>query len=127
VQDLRALNAAALPQVLRRPLTADIVDQIGESKPKYFSVIDCTHGFFQVPLKKESIDYTAFIVGDQKYRWTRMPQGFKNSSAVFQALLDLVLRGVQYLGAMSFVDDIIIFTTTLDNHIRQLDGEQDSS
>ena len=121
VIDFRYLNSCTIPQVLRVPVLAEILDYVGTAKPEYFSVLDCTSGFFQVPLEESSRDFTAFISGTTKYRWRRMPQGFRNSPAVFQSLLDLVLKGCQYVHALSYIDDVIIYSSTFEQHLVHLE------
>lgn len=58
---------------------------------KIFSKIDLKEGFFQIPLAEEDRHKTAFRVKNKLYEWTRMPMGFKNSSAVFQRYMDGIL------------------------------------
>jgi len=82
VLDFRALNAVTIPLVLRIPRLDDVLDAVGETKPKYFSVLDCTHGFHQIPLDPESRNKTGFIAGTSRFRYKTLPQGLRNASAV---------------------------------------------
>jgi len=87
--DLRCLNSKSelfrwdYPRVdlaLRRMAPATI-----------FSKLDLTSGFWQMPLSEESRDYTTFRVGGRAWRFTVVPFGWKNSPAVFQAMMDMIL------------------------------------
>ena len=117
VIDYRELNAATIPQKLKIPRIEEIFDTIGEKQPKFFTVLDCTQGFHQVPLHTDSRDKTAFITPIGKYRYKTMPQGMRNSPAVFQSLMDRVLRGIQFKYAMVYIDDLCIFSATFEEHL----------
>lgn len=80
----------------------------------YFSKIDLKDGFFQVSLREGDRHKTAFRVKNRLYEWTRMPMGLKNSPAVFQRLMDAVLR--QEIKRMCVVYDILIFGKTEREH-----------
>ncbi|KAI4293402.1 hypothetical protein PAPHI01_2676, partial [Pancytospora philotis] len=75
----------------------------------WFSKIDLKDGFFQVPLCKADQHKTAFRVDNRLYEWTRMPMGYKNAPAVFQRLVDRVLKEEAGKICFGYVDDILIF------------------
>ena len=59
---------------------------------KYFSVLDLQDGYFQVKLRPEDKEKTAFLDADNRLmQFTRMIQGFKNSPATFQRGMQIVL------------------------------------
>ena len=120
VIDYRALNAATIPQSLRIPRLDEVLDCVGETKPKFFSVLDCTQGFHQIPLHPDSRDKTAFITPSGKYRYKTMPQGIKNAPMIFQALIDSLLRNIQYKIVMAYIDDICVFSPTFEKHLQDL-------
>ena len=120
VVDYRALNAATIPQVLRVPRLDDVLDSVGETNPQYFTVLDCTQGFHQIPLDPESRSKTGFITPMGKFRYKTMPQGIKNAPATFQALMDTLLRGVQYKYVAAYIDDIILFSHTFEQHLAHI-------
>ena len=120
VIDYRGLNSSLIPQNLRIPRIDEVFDTIGENQPQFFSVLDCTQGFHQVPLDKDSRDKTAFITPMGKYRYKTMPQGMRNAPVVFQSLMDLVLRGIQFKYVMVYIDDICIFSSSFEQHLAHL-------
>ena len=120
VIDYRALNAATIPQILRVPRLDDVLDSVGETRPQFFTVLDCTQGFHQIPLDPESRGKTGFITPSGKYNYKTMPQGIKNAPAVFQALMDTLLRGVQYKYVAAYIDDIIIYSPTFEAHLKHI-------
>ncbi|PIK53018.1 hypothetical protein BSL78_10079 [Apostichopus japonicus] len=65
--DYRKLNARTLPDQYAVPLVQEAVDCM--SGCKWFSVIDLKSGYYQIPMKKDDQEKTAFIC----------PLGFMNS------------------------------------------------
>ncbi|XP_060778777.1 uncharacterized protein LOC132887256 isoform X2 [Neoarius graeffei] len=77
----------------------------------YFSVIDLCSAFYSVPVGHETQPLFAFTHRGRQYTWTRLPQGFIDSPAVFTAVLrdalaDLCLpRGSTVL---QYADDLLV-------------------
>jgi hypothetical protein len=61
---------------------------------KYFTTIDLKDGFFQVPINEPDKEKTAFHTGTRLMQFTKMPQGYKNSPAIFQRMMNLILCDV---------------------------------
>ena len=89
-------------------LSDDILPELAQSK--YFTVKDATSGFWHLLLDFRSSLLTTFNTQWGKYRWLRMPFGFKVSGDVFQERLDRVLRLVP--GVLGIADNIVIHGAT---------------
>ena len=50
-----------------------------------------------------------------------MPFGLANAPATFQHLMRIVLNGIEWDGVLACLDDIIVYTRTFDEHLRNLD------
>ena len=50
-----------------------------------------------------------------------MPFGLVNSGASFQRLISHILRGLEYRFALVYIDDIIIFSKSIDEHLVHLE------
>ncbi|CAF3544285.1 unnamed protein product [Rotaria sp. Silwood1] len=86
---------------------------------KFFSKLDMKSGFWQIPIKEEDKHKTAFITPDGLYEWNVLPQGLKNSPPSFQRLmLDLLSPCRQF--ALVYIDDIVIFSYTFEEHVKHL-------
>ncbi|KAI5151809.1 hypothetical protein ENBRE01_2401 [Enteropsectra breve] len=83
---------------------------------KFFTVVDMRDGYYQIKLRPEDKHKTAFYFKNRLYQWTRMPQGFKNSPAVFQRVMDCVLQ--KYIGTKCevYLDDVIIYGKNEEEH-----------
>lgn len=72
-------------------------------------------------MKESDIAKTAFSTMNGKYEFTRLPFGLKNATAIFQRTMDDVLKA--YIGKICYVyiDDIIIFGRSEEEHLRNIE------
>ena len=99
------------------PTLPQILDNIGHAS--VLSKIDLTSGFHQIPVDQQSRDLTTFLSPKGKYRFVRMPFGLKNAPSHFQRTMERVLEPVSDCAAV-YIDDIIIFSNSRDDHITHL-------
>jgi len=71
-------------------------------------------------MEPESIAKTAFSTKHGHYEYTRMPFGLKNAPATIQRCMDNLLEDLIYKDCLVYLDDIIIFSTSLEEHILSL-------
>ena len=114
VTDFRELNKITVGQVYPLIQPYDILD--AASSAKFISTIDCVLAFFQVPLAPSSRKYTAFNGPNCKLEFLRMNMGGKNSAQTWCRLMDLVLEGLLGHGVYVYLDDIVIYASSLEEH-----------
>ncbi|KAI5150355.1 hypothetical protein ENBRE01_1448 [Enteropsectra breve] len=86
---------------------------------KIFTVLDISNGFFQVPLRNTDREKTTCKIGHEFYRFKVLPMGFKNSPAIFQRIMDSILKDFVQDGSVRiYIDDILIMTESLKDHIK---------
>jgi hypothetical protein len=83
---------------------------------EYFSLIDLKDGFFQIPIKSEDRPKTTFYTGKKLMQFKRMPQGFKNSPAVFQRAMNMILGDIIGNGCVVYIDDILVYGESKEAH-----------
>ncbi|GFX22824.1 integrase catalytic domain-containing protein [Trichonephila clavipes] len=77
--------------------------------------------FNQIPLHFADRHKTAFSTPDgDKYQFNRLCFGLKNSTKAFQSIAQEVLGDLLHHGALVYIDDIILFTKTIDEHFELL-------
>ena len=81
-----------------------------------FSTLDCASGYWQVEMKPQDREKTAFSTGENLFQFQVMPFGLTNAPATFQRLMDLVLTGMLWK-CIVYLDDIIVFTNTVEEHL----------
>ena len=91
---------------------------------KLFTTPDLGSAFWQVPLRKLDRDQTGFACELGLFQWKRMLIGLCNATATFQRLMAQALTSVtkKYGNlVICYVDDVVIATPTLQDHIERLD------
>lgn len=119
--DYRKLNKISKSQAYPIPRLSDIFDAIGEANAHFFTSLDLGKAFWQVPLSEESKSRTAFITYDGIFEFQTMPFGLQGAPATFQHLMMKVLRGISWKYVLCYVDDVIIFSATFDDHLQHLE------
>ena len=86
---------------------------------KVFSMIDLRSGYHHIALGKSSRAKTAFVIPFGKYKFLMVPFGLALAPAYFQLLMNKVLKGLKF--AMTYLDDIIIFSQDELQHLEHLE------
>lgn len=118
VIDYRKLNEITIDDKFPIPNIESILDKLGRAQ--YFSTLDLAKGFHQILVNKEDQRKTAFSTPFGHYEYIRMPFGLKNAPATFQRLMNSVLREYINKICIVYLDDILIFSTSIQEHIVNL-------
>lgn len=114
--DGRALNKITKHDAYPLPRVDRILSMLRDAK--YISSIDLRKAFWQIPLDKNSREKTAFsIPGRGLFHFNVVPFGLKNSAQCQQRLMDLVLSPKLEPKVFCYLDDIIITSSTFEEHI----------
>ena len=116
--DYRMLNKITVKDKFPLPRIDELLDRLRGAK--YFSKLDLTQGYHQVRVKEEDVHKTAFTTRFGQFEWLVMPFGVAGGPATFQRLMNNVLR--DYLGKFvaAYLDDILIYSATLEEHLEHL-------
>ena len=87
---------------------------------KFFSTIDLRSAYYHIGLTRESQAKLAFVVPMGKWQFKRTPFGLSQAPAYFQLLIDQVLMGCGDF-AMGYLDDIIVFSRSEEEHLQHLE------
>ena len=118
VIDYRKLNLKTIDDRYPMPNIIDILDKLGKSN--YFTTLDLASGFHQIEINKKDIPKTAFSVDQGHYEFVRMPFGLKNGPSTFQRVMDNILRKFIGKNCFVFMDDVIIYSTSLQEHVESV-------
>ena len=72
-------------------------------------------------MAEEDRDKTTFVSHRGAFRYVRMPFGLRNAPASFQRSLDILLSGVKWKTCLVYLDDVIVFSKSVDDHIAHID------
>lgn len=100
------------------PRIDDTLHSLGNSK--VFSTLDLTSSYWQIELDEESKAKSAFICRSGLYEFVRMPFGLTNAPATMQRLMDSVLAGLKWQTCLVYLDDIVCFSPTFEQHLIDL-------
>ena len=117
--DFHLLNQVTKRDNLPIPNANDIID--GMIGKKYFSQFDLTSAYWAIEMEEDSKKYTAFVAQDGKTLvYNRLSFGLRNAPSIFTRALSWTLDPLRKYGIFNFLDDVIIATETIVQHLLAL-------
>lgn len=98
-------------------MVEDLLDELNESK--VFSKMDLRSGYDQVRMRKED-EHKTCITHHGLWKFEVMPFGLINAPGTFQSLMHQVFEPYLRNFILVFVDDILIYSAPLKDHLRHL-------
>lgn len=116
--DYRAINKLTIKNKYPLPRIDTILDTL--SGATIFSSIDLRQAYHQIKLLPSDVPKTAFRSPFGHYEYLTLSFGLTNAPSAFQALMNDMFR--EYLGkfVLAYLDDILIFSRTHDEHIQHI-------
>ena len=119
--DFRRLNSQTKKDAYPLPRMQETMESMVGAQ--FFSTMDLKSHFWQVKMAKDSQQYTTFTVGSMGvYEFLRMPYGLCNTPATFQRLMQNCLGELNLTYALIYLDDVIVFSWTEEEHLHHLRG-----
>lgn len=116
--DYRKLNTRTIKDAYALPNIEEAFSALCGAK--WFSVMDLKSGYYQVEMAEEDKPKTAFTCPLGFYEFNRMPQGVTNAPSTFQRLMEKCVGDLHLNEVLVFLDDIIVFSETLEDHEARL-------
>ena len=116
--DYRKLNQVTVKDRYPLPRIDDTIDALHGAQ--FFTTLDLFSGYWQIEIDEPDKHKTAFVCEYGQYEFNRMPFGLTNAPSTFQRLMNRILKPVLYESVLVYLDDIIVFSKTVDEHIEHI-------
>jgi transposase InsO family protein len=116
--DYRRLNLQTIKDAYNLPKLEDTFSALNGSQ--WFSVLDLKSGYYQIEVEEADKPKTAFVCPLGFWEFNRMPQGVTNAPSTFQRLMERCMGDMHLKDAVVFLDDVIVFSRTLEEHEERL-------
>ena len=117
--NFRRLNSLTVKDSHPLPHICETLESL--SGAAHYTTIDMNSGFWQVPMDDESKQYTAFTLGSMGlYECESMPFGLCNALPTFQRLMLNCLGELNLTYCLIYLDDVIIFSQTEEEHLERM-------
>jgi hypothetical protein len=116
--DYRMLNKITVKNRYPMPRIDDLLDKLHGAK--VFSSLDLVSGYWQIRMAPADVPKTAFRVPQGHFQWKVLPFGLNNAPAKFQSTMNAMLGPFLGKFALVYLDDILIFSTTPEQHEQYL-------
>lgn len=87
---------------------------------RYFSSMDLKSGYWQIEVDERDSEKTAFITPDGLFEFKVLPFGLCSAPGTFQRMMDTVLSGLKWQTCLVYLDDVIVFSSTFEEHVKLL-------
>ncbi len=117
--DRMCINYAPLNEVTEKdsrpiPIIKEYLSLFHEVQ--WLIILDLASAYWQILLTKRSQKYTTFLTAYRLYQFKVMPFGLVNALAIFQRLMNDVLRDYLRKFYLVYLNDIIIYSKSLKDH-----------
>ena len=116
--DYRSLNQVTKKDIFPLPRLDEVLQ--GLQGATVMTKLDLRSGYFQCDVHEEDRPKTAFTTMSNTYQFKRLPFGLCNAPSTFQRLMQRILSPVLGRTAYCFIDDILIFSKTFEDHLKDL-------
>ena len=116
--DFRWLNVRTIKDAHPLPHQSDCLAALGGNC--FFSTMDLTSGFFNIPMHQDDKKYTAFTTPLGLHEYNRMSQGLCNSPASFMRVMTGIFGDMNFTKLLCYLDDLLVFAPTEEEALSRL-------
>ena len=119
--DARRVNEVTIKDSYPLPRIDDTLHALqGKPGERWFTTMDLSSGYWQVPVHPDDRQYTAFVTYEGLFQFKVIPYGGTSAPATFERLMETVLAGLNHKICLVYLDDIICFSDSFEKHLEHL-------
>ncbi|GBG80582.1 hypothetical protein CBR_g31042 [Chara braunii] len=116
--DYRGLNRYTVKNSYPMPRSDELFDRLAGNR--FFTKIDLRSVYHQIRVAAADQQKTAFRSHFGHYEFIVMPFGLTNAPATFQRAMNDIFRDILEQYVLVYLDDILVYSRTLEEHLRHL-------
>ena len=117
--DAKGLNTSTIKDAHTLPRIDDLLDALHGAR--WFSTLDLKSRYWQVPItESDKAKIVLRTSSGQLYEFNQVPFCLCNAPATFSRLMDRILAGLHWETCLFYLDDIIVFSSTWEEHLARL-------
>ena len=116
--DYRALNKITKKNVYPLPRIDELLDRLQGAR--FFTKVDLRQGYHQFRIQDADVEKTAFRTRYGHYEYLVLPFGLMNAPATIMGLMNEVFRPYLDKSVVVYLDDILIYSRTWEDHLRHI-------
>ncbi|GBG82479.1 hypothetical protein CBR_g34855 [Chara braunii] len=116
--DYRGLNRYTVKISYPMPRSDELFNRLAGNR--FFTKIDLRSGYHQIRVVAADQPKTAFRSRFGHYEFTVMSFGLTNAPATFQRAMNDIFRDILEQYVLIYLDDILVYSRTLEEHLRHL-------
>lgn len=116
--DYKHLNVVTIKNKHPLPIVNELIDEL--TGAKWFSKLDFRSGYHQICIANQDTQKIAFKMHSGLYEFLVMTFGLTNAPATFQSVMNKIFAQLLRKGVLVFMDDILIYSATLEEYIALL-------
>jgi hypothetical protein len=116
--DYRKLNANTIKNKFSMPVIDEFLDEMAGAK--FFTKLNLNSGFHQIRMAVGDEFKIAFKTHHGHFQFKVMSFGLTNAPVTFQCLMNSIFTEYMRKIILVFMDDILIYSTSLEEHIHHL-------
>ena len=116
--DFRKLNDKTIKYSYPLPRIDQTLDKLDDKS--WFSTLDLKSGYWQVKIRPEDREKTAFSIGNGLWQLIVMAFGLYNAPATFERLMEKILRDILNDICLIYLDDVMVMAKSFDKMLDNL-------